>query len=220
MMPIAAPERMSPNRGQFSVTRYGLTIALGGSGGRGAGPRPPRAPATLSCAATVPSRSHAAPATQTAIATLARIFRVMGLLPDRWMDVSRRQHVSRIGPHRQIIDPARHIVEAVINARRNDHDIARSDLPLLRGRLEGSLAARTNGDLHDLAIGRRRSGVDYFPAGEERASARDDVVHLGDVLVHDRADGSPRLRRGSPKHAHSDVVVSHVDGSDQSVCTR
>src|SRR5262245_33391273 len=38
MIPMAAPDRMSPKRGPFSSMRYGLTMALGGSGA--ACPRP------------------------------------------------------------------------------------------------------------------------------------------------------------------------------------
>jgi hypothetical protein len=54
-----------------------------------------------------------------------------------------------------------------------------------------ALAAWAYDDLHDLAIRRCWFGVDHFTAGKECSGARDDVVDLGDVLVHDGADRGP-----------------------------
>src|SRR5262245_28167177 len=126
------------------------------------------------------------------------------LLPDRRVHVSRRQYLRRIGSHSQVVDPGRHIVESVVDAWWNDYDIAGADLPLLRRRLERALEAGANDDLHDIAVGSGRLCVDDFATGEKRATARDDVVDLGDLLVHDGADWSARLRRRSTKHTDAD----------------
>src|SRR5262245_36367126 len=62
--------------------------------------------------------------------------RARELLLDRWMNVASRPHVIRIGPHRQIVDSSRDVVEAVIHAGGEYYDILRTDAPFLSWRLE------------------------------------------------------------------------------------
>jgi len=61
--------------------------------------------------------------------------------------------------------------EAVIDAGRNDHDVAGADLARLRRLLERALIARTHGDLHDLAVSGQRLRAFDDAARQQRSRA-------------------------------------------------
>ena len=104
------------------------------------------------------------------------------------------------------------LAEPMRHARRHDDDVARADVPALSvlNRLTGS--ARSDQDRVDHVVDRHLARVRDRSARDEGPRPVDDVIHLGDLRMVDRA-----LLRGLRRpmlHADGDVVFPHVDDAD------
>src|SRR5262245_60242126 len=110
------------------------------------------------------------------------------------MHVTGWKHLVRVGAHRQVLDTRRDLIEAVVDAWRNDDHVTRPHLATLRGLVKCRGVAWPDDDLDDLVVGSDRPRVGDRATGDQRTRARDDVVDLGNVLVIDRTDRRPGLR--------------------------
>ena len=79
------------------------------------------------------------------------------------MQIASREHFRRVGPHRQIIDTGRHLVETVVDTGRNDDHVARPHLAPLRRLVKRRGVAWPDDDFDDLAVAAIGRGLVTVP---------------------------------------------------------
>ena len=113
-----------------------------------------------------------------------------------------------VDAHHEIIHIAVDGAEPVRDTRRNDDDVAGSDVATLAAANARAVGARAHENFHRRAVGRRRRRVGHVSAGDEHSRAVDDVVNLGDLRVGDRR--LPRVGRAM-ENSDGDVVLADID---------